>query len=212
MPEWKAYNFSHKVPYIVARMSTLVFMGEKICRDQNWISVSVNYTIDAFVAFRELRQWPSIMRPLVHWFLPATQKLRKHLTVARSLIDREIKKRELIRAGKLPQEDPPRTRDDALDWFEELSTAYNQPLDLSRCQVSLSLAAIHTTSNLLTNVMYDLAAYPEYVQPLRDEIGAVAAEDGVFKKTSLLKLKLMDSVMKESQRIHPVSTSKYIVR
>lgn len=193
---------------MVARISTLVFMGENICRDEDWINVSVNYTIDAFMAARELRRWPSILRPFAHWFLPTTQKLRKHLAVAHSIVDREIEKREMIRAGKLPQEDPPRTHTDALDWFEELSAAYNQPMDRSRGQIGLSVAAIHTTSNLLTNIMYDLAAYPQYIQPLRDEICAVAAEDGVFKKTSLLKLKLMDSVMKESQRVHPVSMSK----
>lgn len=196
---------------MVARISTLVFMGEKICRDEDWINVSVNYTIDAFVAARGLRQWPAIMRPLVHWFLPAAQKLRKHLAVARSIVNREIEKREMIRAGKLPPDDPARTHADALDWFEELSAAYNQPMDRSRGQVGLSMAAIHTTSNLLTNIMYDLAAYPEYIQPMRDEIRAVAAEDGIFKKTSLLKLKLMDSVMKESQRVHPVSMSKYTI-
>lgn len=114
----------------------------------------------------------------------------------------------MIRDGKLPAEDPPRTHADALDWFEELSAAYNQPFDRSRGQVGLSMAAIHTTSNLLTNIIYDLAAHPEYIQPLRDEICAVLDEDGDLKKTSLLKLKLLDSVMKESQRTHPVSMSK----
>ncbi|KAJ5670050.1 uncharacterized protein N7477_005413 [Penicillium maclennaniae] len=196
------HNFSQKVPYMVARMSTLIFMGEKDCRDEEWINVSVNYTIDAFMAARELRQWPSILRPLVHWFIPAAQKLRKPQAVARSIVNREIEKRDMIRAGKLP-DDSPRTRADALDWFEELSAASNLPYDRSQGQVGLSMAAIHTTSNLLTNVMYDLTAHPEYIQSLRDEIRTVAIEDGVFKKTSLLKLKLMDSVMKESQRVHP---------
>lgn len=70
---------------MVARVSTLVFIGEKVCRDEDWINVSVNYTIDAFTAARELRRWPSILRPIVHWFIPATQKLRKHLSVARSI-------------------------------------------------------------------------------------------------------------------------------
>lgn len=195
---------------MVARISTLIFMGEKVCRDEEWINVSVNYTIDAFMAARELRQWPSILRPLVHWFIPATQKLREHLAVARSIVNRVIEKREMIRAGKLP-DDSPRTHADALDWFEELSAVYDLPYERSRGQVALSMAAIHTTSNLLTNIMYDLTAHPEYIQPLRDEIRAVAAEDGVFKKTSLLKLKLMDSVMKESQRTHPVSMSKCII-
>lgn len=194
---------------MVARLSTLVFMGEKICRDEDWINVSVNYTIDAFVAARELRLWPSILRPLVHWFLPSMQKLRKHLVIARFIVKREIEKRQMIRDGKLPAEDPPRTHADGLDWFEELSAAYNQPFDRSRGQVGLSMAAIHTTSNLITNIIYDLAAHPEYIQPLRDEIRAVLDEDGVLKKTSLLKLKLLDSVMKESQRTHPVSMSKF---
>lgn len=209
LSEWKPYNFVQKVPYMVARLSSLVFLGEKICRDQEWINVSVNYTIDAFTAARELRLWPSVLRPLVHWFLPSTQKLREHLRVARAVINREVDQRAQISEGKLPPEDPPRTHTDALDWFRESSEDYDLPFDQSRGQVGLSLAAIHTTSNLLTNIMYDLAAYPEYIQPLRDEICAVAAEDGVLKKTSLLKLKLMDSVMKESQRVNPVGMSKF---
>ncbi|KAJ5949197.1 hypothetical protein N7454_000781 [Penicillium verhagenii] len=203
--EWKPYNFASKVPYMVARISTLIFLGEKACRNEDWIDVAVNYTILAFNGARELQMWPSILRPVAHYFMPSMQRLRSHLAVGRAIVNEEIEKRHMIRDDKLPAEDPPRTHADALDWFEELSEAYGTPFDMARGQVSLSMAAIHTTSNLLTNIMYDLAAYPEYIQPLRDEIAAVIAEDGEFKKTSLLKLKLMDSVMKESQRTHPVS-------
>ncbi|KAJ5884561.1 hypothetical protein N7504_012133 [Penicillium tannophilum] len=203
--EWKPYNFSHKVPYMVARVSTLAFLGQRACRNEDWINVAVHYTIDAFEGARELRLWPSILRPVVHYFLPSIQKVRYHLGVAQAIVKQEIEERNMIRDSKLPSDDPLQTQVDALDWFEELSKAYNMPFDMTNGQVSLSLAAIHTTSNLLTNIMYDLAAYPEYVQPLRDEIIAVIAEDGELKKTSLLKLKLMDSVMKESQRTHPIS-------
>jgi hypothetical protein len=56
--------------------------------------------------------------------------------------------------------------------------------------------------------MYDLIAYQEYIQPLRDEIVAVVKEDGSLKKTSLTKLKLLDSFMKETQRLNPVSIGK----
>ncbi|KAJ6041518.1 hypothetical protein N7460_006908 [Penicillium canescens] len=202
--EWKPYNFFQKTPYMIARISSLIFLGEEISHNDEWVDVSVNYVIDAFEARRELRGWPSVLRPLVHWFMPTTQKLRKHMESARSIIANELERRDLIRAGKLPEDDPPRIRD-ALDWFKETAEANNfTNFNISRAQVGLSLAAIHTTSNLLTNIMYDLAAYPEYIQPLRDEICAVAAEDGVLNKTSLLKLKLMDSVMKESQRMHPL--------
>ncbi|KAJ5350884.1 hypothetical protein N7541_008611 [Penicillium brevicompactum] len=203
--EWTPYNFAHKIPYMVARVSSLVFVGETICHDDEWIDVSVNYAIDAFGAMRDLRTWPSVLRPIVHWFLPSAQKLRSHLSKANTIINKEIQRRALIREGKIPAEDPPH-KTDALDWFRETAEAQqNFGFDQARSQVGLALAAIHTTSNLLTNIMYDLAAYPEYFQPLREEICAVAAEDGVLKKTSLLKLKLMDSIMKESQRTHPLS-------
>jgi cytochrome P450 len=206
--DWTPYNFAHKIPYMVARVSSLVFVGETICHNDEWIDVSVNYALDSFQAMRELRTWPSVLRPIVHWFLPSTQKLRSHLKKANSLISHEIDRRALIREGKLPAENPPH-KPDALDWLRETAEAQNNfTIDQARSQVGLALAAIHTTSNLITNVMYDLAAYPEYFQPLRDEIHAVAAEDGVLKKTSLLKLKLMDSIMKESQRTHPLSLSK----
>lgn len=183
-------------------------MGEAVCRDPAWLDVSVNYTIDAFLAARTLRMWPSVLRPLVHWFMPSCQKLRQHFAVARAIVAQEIENRTLAKQGQLASESVPR-RADALDWLDELSTAYGSVSDRPREQVGLALAAIHTTSNLLTNVVYDLAAYPEYIEPLREEIKAVLAEDGSLKKTSLLKLKLMDSVIKESQRINPVSIGAF---
>jgi cytochrome P450 len=119
-------------------------------------------------------------------------------------IDAEIKRRHLAAESESESDNEPRLQD-TLDWYEQLSKSSGRPVNVSNGQIALSMAAIHTTSNLLTNVMYDLAAYPEYIQPLRDEILAVIAEDGCLKKSSLLKLKLMDSVMKETQRVHPVS-------
>lgn len=187
-----------------------MFLGEKICRDKQWLDVSVNYTIHAFVAARDLRLYPSILRPFVHWFLSSTRETRKDIRIASGIINREMEKRKLIREGKLPEEDPPRTHADTLDWFEEV--AAGRPLDIAVAQVGLSLAAIHTTSNLLTNIMYDLTAYPEHIQPLRDEIIAIVREDGGLKKTSLTKMKLMDSVLKESQRMHAAGIGKHPVQ
>ena len=53
------------------------------------------------------------------------------------------------------------------------------------------------------HVLYDLAAHPQYVEPLRDEIRAVAIEDGGWQKSSYSKLRKLDSFIKESQRVNP---------
>ena len=48
--------------------------------------------------------------------------------------------------------------------------------------------------------MYNLAAHPQYIQPLRDEVEAVIAEDG-WSKLSLQKMRKLDSFLKESMRL-----------
>jgi len=83
--------------------------------------------------------------------------------------------------------------------------------DLANYQMTLSFAAIHTTTMTTCQAIYDLISRPEYIQPLRDEIEQVIAEDGhdvdgdgflKLKKPSLTKLRKLDSFLKESQRVN----------
>lgn len=71
----------------------------------------------------------------------------------------------------------------------------------------LSLVAIHTTSDLLQEVMIRIAQHPGLFKVLRDEIVEVLGKDGL-KKTALYNLKIMDSVLKESQRLKTNSLRK----
>lgn len=74
-------------------------------------------------------------------------------------------------------------------------------------RIGLSLVAIHTTSDLLQEVMIRIAQRPELFQVLRNEIVEVLGRDGL-KKTALYNLKTMDSVLKESQRLKTNSLRK----
>lgn len=191
----------------MARVSTLVFLGQRVCRDEEWLNVAVNYTLNSFYGARRLRAWPAVLRPFVHHFLPYMRRVRHDLSIGRGIVEREIQRRQATQNGKLSHED--NAHSDAVDWFNELSQSYRESFDIACGQMGLSLAAVHTTSNLLTNIMFDLAAHPELVEPLRREIVGVFDEDGILAKPSLVKLKLMDSVMKESQRMNPMAISKF---
>lgn len=66
-------------------------------------------------------------------------------------------------------------------------------------------------------IIYDLLVHPEYLTPLREEIDQVLKEDGHettrdgtqnFKKSSIPKLRKLDSFMKESQRLSPAGIRK----
>lgn len=75
-------------------------------------------------------------------------------------------------------------------------------------QLIIGLAAIHTTGMATTHMLYDLAARQEYVEPLRQEVEKVLGlEGGKLTKQGLGRLRLMDSFMKESQRLSPIALS-----
>ena len=57
---------------------------------------------------------------------------------------------------------------------------------------------------------FHLAAQPEYMKPLRDEIELAVREDG-WNKESLSKMHRLDSFMRESQRINGIGFSKHSV-
>ncbi|RYP48595.1 hypothetical protein DL768_005550 [Monosporascus sp. mg162] len=71
-------------------------------------------------------------------------------------------------------------------------------------QLLLTMAAIHTTTLTTTRILYDLAAHPETVADLREEIRTVLKDNNdVMTTKALFDMKLTDSVMRESQRLNP---------
>lgn len=81
--------------------------------------------------------------------------------------------------------------------------AKGRPYDAAVAQISFSLAAIHTTSDMLTQVLLDLSEHEQLIQELREEIVTVIRSEE-WKKTTLYRLKLMDSVLKKSQRLKSI--------
>ncbi|KAB2573404.1 Cytochrome P450 monooxygenase pyr3 [Lasiodiplodia theobromae] len=139
------------------------------------------------------------MRPFVHRFVPLLRYQRSLIKHARLIIEPELEARRKARKDVVKPQD-------SLSWLDD--TRGDREFDVARGQLFLSLAAIHTTSTVLTSIMYDLVAHPEYIDDLREEITRVLKEDGGWKKTSLYKMMLMDSCMKESQRLHVLGPSK----
>lgn len=91
------------------------------------------------------------------------------------------------------------------------------PEDMFKYQMALAFASIDTTSQTTFHAILDMASRPQYIQPLRDEIDRVLHEDGhdndddgfpKLKKSSMPKLRKLDSFMKESQRFSPLGLSK----
>lgn len=192
----------------VARLSSRVFLGDRLCRNEHWLRMTKSYTVTAFQAAQSLRVYPRYLRKLVHWFQPECRQLRAQLDEAREIIALVIEERHQARktAAEAGQSIP--EYNDAIDWADqEAGLKGSSRYDPAVFQLILSVAAIHTTTDLTSQVILDLAQHPEFIQPLREEISSVLSAEG-WKKTALYNLKLLDSCIKESQRMKPINASK----
>lgn len=126
-----------------------------------------------------------------------------HLLINNEVNAREKRAQGLIAVGKKP----PKTAD-TIGWMVEVADQKGFVVKLTELQLNLTVVAIHTTSSALSRAIIDLCRHPEVVQPMREEIIEVIGSEG-WSKTSLYKLRLMDSFLKESSRCVPQSHSKW---
>ncbi|KAL3711813.1 hypothetical protein TMatcc_000505 [Talaromyces marneffei ATCC 18224] len=145
----------------------------------------------------KLRQYPSFIRNFVQWWIPELQRSRAKLKKMMHLLGPVLEVRKGVDHVS-----------DMLSW-----NVANSPSNLkhnlkyqAHNQLIASAAAIHTTNMQLSHALFDLAAYPEYQAPLREEVQTVLRTEpnGVWTKSGLAKLRKLDSFLKESQRMNPL--------
>ncbi|KAL3459578.1 cytochrome P450 [Aspergillus heterothallicus] len=201
-PEWQTIPIKTKILDIVSQLSSKVFLGDQICRNPDWLRITVTYAVDSFFAAEALRLWPSFLRPLVASSVPNVRKIQTELEEARRIIAPVLERRKAEKQAAIDAGREPEKYNDALEWMEQC--AKGRSYDAAVAQLSLSLAAIHTTSDMLTQALYDIVAQEGLVDEMRREIVSVIQSEG-WGKTTLYQLKLMDSVLKESQRLKPTT-------
>lgn len=187
---------------IVTQMSARVFIGAPLCRNRQWLRISASYAEQMVLAMRSLSRFPRIIRPLMQHLAPEMRRLNEVHNAARSLLSPILASRAKERSMSEAQEKSV----DALQWFSEVASTKKQHFDPLYTQLGLTVVAVSTTSALLTNVMFDLVAHPDLIQELRQEMMDVLrpqAEGDRWTKASLQRLQLLDSAMKETQRLNP---------
>ncbi|KAI0691476.1 cytochrome P450 [Cytidiella melzeri] len=199
--DWTSVVAMQKVLQIVARLSGRAFVGLPICRDPDYIDISINYTMKVVVGGQLLGLLPSFVRGLASRFLTSrtesVNRVLKHITP-------EVKERR--KNMELYGEDWPDRPNDMLQWLMEAAEGSEAELPaLAQKLLVLNFASIHTSSMACVNILYQLAAKPEYIQPLREEVEAVIAEEG-WSKSALQKMRKVDSFIKECQRCHGFSS------
>ncbi|KAI0483871.1 cytochrome P450 monooxygenase [Xylaria cf. heliscus] len=204
--QWRETTAYPALLDVTARMSSRVFLGDELARDKEWLRITKNYMVDGMQAVRKVSPYPVNLRPYVGRFFPECRKVYEYYKRTGDIIYPIIEKRKKMKQAALAAGEPAPVFNDALEWIEQESKTLNSSYDVVQFQLILTTVAITTTTDLFQSVMIDLINHPETLQAVRDEMVQVLGQEG-WKKTSLYNLKLMDSVMKETQRLKPFWTA-----
>ncbi|KAI1826970.1 cytochrome P450 monooxygenase [Xylaria intraflava] len=203
--EWREATITPMSYDLTSRISSRVFLGQELSRNEDWLRIAKGYTASILTGNNKLREYPVHLRPYIGRLplIPECGRAREYYTRAKKLIGSVMKEREEMRqAAKLAGQPAP-IFNDALEWINQESKARNLKYDPATFQMILSFVAIGTTTDALHTTLTDLIQHPEALQAVREEIIHVLRAQG-WKKSSLYHMKLLDSVIKESQRIKPV--------
>lgn len=190
---------------IVARISARVFIGDPACRNEEWLRTSIKYTENVFMTVMTLRLVSPFLHPILAFILPSAWRVQSNLRIAKRIIGPMVEERRQAAASGSDYQRP----DDLLQWMIEAADENDgHPDKLAHRQLLLSLASIHTTTMSAAHALYDMCARPEYFEPIREELLQVMQQDNGWQKTTISKLRKMDSFLKESQRVNPPSLCK----
>ncbi|KAL9044268.1 MAG: hypothetical protein Q9214_002582, partial [Letrouitia sp. 1 TL-2023] len=226
--EWTPINIYSRSLQIGGLASGRIFVGLPLCRDQEWVDKSISYAIDTMAGIRAVNAYSPLLCPFVAPFLPELRKLRSYKRRAAQMLPfghaKSTDNLSLETGNYEAASDANSKQFNLISWMigHSKDIPRVQPEFIAKEQLFAAFGAIHVTSITVTNALYDLAAHPEYIAPLRAEIDEVIAEEEKeqnassdieqdrslgLRKQSLPKLRKLDSFLKESQRMNPLSIS-----
>lgn len=169
---------------------------------------SVSYTVEvtgAVNAITGMSFWKRTLNAASH---PNVKAVRERERAADAFLRPIVEERKKAQAADPDYQKP----DDLLQWLlDDGQDKFGEKGDeeLASIQLGLTFAAIHTTSLTATNAFYTLAAMPEIIPELREEIRSVLNEYSTFTTQALQKMKKLDSFLREVMRMHPLGYSSF---
>lgn len=195
--DWKPIPAVDSIMQIVCRMSNRVFVGLSKCRDPDFIALNIEFTISVMKSAAILRLFPWFVRPLA---ARVFTKVPTNISQAVRHLEDIIKQR--YRLMEMYGKDYSGKPNDILSWFmDEAKGEERNARALALRILMVNFASGHTTSLAFAHALFHLAANPEFLQPMREEVDKVIREEG-WTKSAIGRMNKIDSFLREANRFN----------
>lgn len=197
--DWTEVPMVDTINYVVARASSHMFGGYELSNNDKWLRTTLQFAEDVFYGSQKIKAFPELLKPAVSPFVKEIQAIKEHYRFAQELIQPILDRRRQTGAEN----------NDLLHWLDsESDDHHRRTWFLSDIMLKLSFAALHTSASASVQLIFDLCAHPEYMPLLQREYSPFVDAEGRLNKTSLARMPLMDSILRESMRINPLLLGK----
>ncbi|KAI1670715.1 Cytochrome p450 [Pyrenophora tritici-repentis] len=201
-PNWIQISPSESILDLVTRLFSRAFVGEEISHNEEWIKVVKEYLATAVVAVAKLNKIPPSFKKLFSWFSGDCKRAHNYIIRARNILTPVLEKRRLLKQKAQTEDGSIPYFNDAIEWAEIHRNG--NALDMVHLQLGFVVGTVGNTANLIGQVLVCLANEPELIIPLREEIIGVLKAHG-WSRNALHHMKLLDSAIKEAQRLKPTN-------
>jgi cytochrome P450 len=194
--EWKLIQMYPASLQIVARTTNRLYVDLPVCREPGYLQLCINFTSVVFFRGKSIGLFPKFLRPIFGPLISTRKNtLRQALKFLGPLIDERLNQEN--QHGREWAGRP----NDLISWLLDTAEGNERTAPALVMRVlATNAVAIHTTSMALTNALFDLAAYPDHVSPMREEAERVVAAHG-WTKAALGNMHQIDSFLRESLRL-----------
>ncbi|KAI4166338.1 MAG: hypothetical protein LQ342_000228 [Letrouitia transgressa] len=219
LPRWTELPVYPTFIQIVASCSGRAFVGLPLCRDREWRDATINFTYDTLASVHAMKKYNKALWLIVSRFIPELKKLHSYRDFSARKLSPQIQ--SILANHKAKKTGLKSLSSDNAD-FEAIKNNYNlvhwtigqhrepekaDAAEVGHMQMTAAFAALSPIGMSISYAIFDLASRPEIADELREEINSIIAEEnppnGWLQKSSLPKLRKLDSFMKESQRLNP---------
>ncbi|KAG6848243.1 hypothetical protein H0H93_002011, partial [Arthromyces matolae] len=194
---WTPIEIEGPLKRIVCQIGGRCFIGLPFCRNEEYCKLTVEFTSNVMAAAGVINLFPRVLKPFVGSLF---SKLSRHQAIMHRLIGPEIERRKkMYEESGVDYKDKP---NDMLTWILESATpSFERETSMLALRVlNVNFMSIHSTYVFFAHAILNLAAHPEYLDVLREEVSTHL--EGQWSLEDLDKCVQLDSFVKESLRVN----------
>ncbi|KAJ7842127.1 cytochrome P450, partial [Mycena olivaceomarginata] len=151
--------------------------------------LNIDFAVSVVVRGQIISLFPEFLKPIFGPILSKRNSSLRHvLKFLQVMIDKRLEKEDQY------GQDWPERPNDLISWSLDNAEGEERTTPALAMRVlGVNFAATHTSTMALTNALYDLATYPEYIEQMREEAERVIARVG-WTKAALADMHKIDSL------------------